>query len=224
MVRITVLLNEIYNFTGVKEGRILGFRAQVASLCELAGADGLAYKIGTDSFSQTDERTIKLLKEIASIPIAVITPATDREVEKIVDLKPDMAILLNSGVNAQEHITKLQVSDIIAAVMTPPELDLVKDSAKMKADYVVLDVTNYCLEQSYSNKIVIFDKVAKAAALAKRLSMGAIIYGPLTAGEMTKFAELEGVEEFFVGQEMAAKAILNGLEKTLLTFKKAADI
>ncbi len=224
MVRITVLLNEIYNLTGVKEGRILGFKAQVASLCELAGADGLAYRIGSDSFSQTDDRTIRLLKEIASIPIAVITPATDREVEKIVDLKPDMAVLLNSGVNAQEHITKLQVSDIIAAVLTPPELDLVKDSAKMKADYVVLDITNYCTEQSYSNKIVIFDKVAKAAALAKRLSMGAIIYGPLTAGEITKFAELEGIEEFFVGQEMAAKAILNGLEKTLLTFKKAADI
>lgn len=223
MVRITVLLNEIYNLTGVKEGRMLGFRAQAASICELAGADGLAYKIVSDSFSQADDRTIKLLKEIASIPVAVIIPASDREVEKIVDLKPDMAVLLNGGVNMQDHITKLQVSDIIAAVMTPPELDLVKDSAKMKADYVVIDVTSYCTEQSYSNKIVIFDKVAKAAALAKRLSMGAIIYGPLTAGEITKFAELEGVEEFFVGQEMAAKAILNGLEKTLATYKKAAD-
>lgn len=224
MIRITVLLNEIYNLTGVKEGRMMGYKAQAASLCEMAGADGLAYKIVSDSFSQIDERTIKLLKEIANIPIAVMIPGTDREVEKVADLKPDMAVLLSGGASMQDHITKLQVSDIIAAVMTPPELDIIKDSAKMKADYVVIDVTGYCTEQSYSNKIVIFDKVAKAAALTKRLSMGAIIYGPLTPGEMTKFADLEGVEEFFVGQEMAAKAILNGLEKTLATFKKAVDI
>jgi pyridoxine 5'-phosphate synthase PdxJ len=223
MIRITVLLNEIYNLVGVKDGRGMGFKAQAASICELAGADGLAYRISSESFNQTDDRTVRLLKEIAHIPVALIIPGTDREVEKAIDLKPDMAVLLNSGAGTQDQITRLQVADIIAAVMMGPELDLVKDSAKMKADYVVLDVTGYCAEQSYSNKIVMFDKIAKAAALAKRLSMGAIIYGPLTAGEMTKFAELEGVEEFFVGQEMAAKAILNGLEKTLATFKKAAE-
>jgi pyridoxine 5'-phosphate synthase PdxJ len=224
MIRITVLLNEIYNLNGVKEGRGLGFKAQAASICELAGADGLAYRISSDSFNQADERTVRLLKEISHIPIALVIPGSDREVEKTIDLKPDMAVILSSGASTQDYITRLQVSDIIAAVMMGPELDLIKDAAKMKADYVVIDVTSYCTEQSYSNKIVIFDKVAKAAALAKRLSMGAIIYGPLTPGEMTKFAELEGVEEFFVGQEMAAKAILNGLEKTLNTFKKAAEV
>jgi pyridoxine 5'-phosphate synthase PdxJ len=224
MIRITVLLNEIYNLVGARDGRTAGFKAQAAAICELAGADGLAYKIGSDSFGPNDEKTFRLLKEIAHVPIALMVPATDREVEKTIDLKPDMAVLLNGGVNAQDQITRLQVSDIIAAVMMGPELDLVKDAAKMKADYVVLDVSGYCAEQSYSSKIVIFDKVAKAAALAKRLSMGAIIYGPLTVGEMPKFAELEGVEEFFIGQEMAARSILNGLEKTLATFKKASEI
>jgi pyridoxine 5'-phosphate synthase PdxJ len=133
-----------------------------------------------------------------------------------------MAVLLMLA-SIPDYITKCSFR-YIAAVIIPPELDLVKDAAKMKADYVVIDVTGYCAEQGYSNKIVIFDKIAKAAALAKRLSMGAIIYGPLTAGEITKFAELEGVEEFFIGREMAAKAILNGLEKTLSAFKEAADI
>jgi pyridoxine 5'-phosphate synthase PdxJ len=223
VTRITVLLNEIYNISGVKESRTSGFRAQVASLCELTGADGVAYQIGADSLSPADDKVIKVLKDIVNIPIALLIPAIDRVIDKAIDLKPDMAVIVNAGAGAQDNITKIQVSDVIAAIMVAPEMDLVKDAAKMKADYVVLDVSAYCLAPTYSNKLAAFDNIAKAAALAKRLSMGAIIHGPLTVGEIPKFAELDGVEEFFIGHEMAARAILNGLEKTLKAFRKSTQ-
>jgi pyridoxine 5'-phosphate synthase PdxJ len=223
MARLTVVLNEIYNISGVRESRTSGFRAQVASLCELAGADGVAYQIIGDSISPADDKIVKILKEIVNTPVALIFPAIDRVIDRAIDLKPDMAVIMNAGVGAQDIITKIQVSDIIAAIMVAPEMDLVKEAAKMKADYVVLDISAYCSAPSYSTKLALFDNIAKAAALAKRLSMGAIIHGALTVGEIPKFAELEGVEEFFIGNEMAARAILNGLEKTIGTFKKASE-
>jgi len=195
------------------------FKSQAASLCELAGADGVAYAVGHEGLNPVEEKTIKLLKDIVSIPLAVIIPTADRAAEKIIELRPDMVGVTTINSNTQDFITRLQVADIVTAVRTDPDIEMVRDAAKIKADYVILDATQYCKEKSLSNKLAMLDKIAKAAGLAKRLSMGTILGGPLALSDIAKFGEIEGIEEFFIGHGLAAKAVLFGLEKAIHTYK-----
>jgi pyridoxine 5'-phosphate synthase PdxJ len=223
MARLTIVLNEICGITSAKESTKSCPAAQAAVMAESAGAEGVAYRIDTAGFTPSEEKVIKIIREVVEIPLAIIIPANDKSIEKVVDLKPDMVVLYNYTAGVQEQITRLQVSDIVTALLMSPDLDQIKDAAKIKADYTVLDVTSYCIEKSLSNKMTLLEKIAKASALSKRLSMETIISGPLRMTDLPKFAGLEGVEEFFMGQELASKAVMFGLEKAICRFKTAIE-
>jgi pyridoxine 5-phosphate synthase len=221
MARLTIVLNEICGTASAKESARGYSAAQAAVMGELAGADGVAYRVDTSGLTPPEEKIIKTIREVVEIPVALIIPANDKVIEKAIDLKPDMVVIYNYPAGIQEQITRLQVSDIVTALLMPADLDLVKEAAKIKADYVVLDVTSYCAEKSLSNKMNILEKIAKASALTKRLSMETIISGPLKMVDLPKFAAMEGVEEFFIGHELVSKAVMFGLEKAIGRCKKA---
>jgi pyridoxine 5'-phosphate synthase PdxJ len=65
----------------------------------------------------------------------------------------------------------------------------------------------------------LLNKIAKAAALAERLAIGAIVMGPITLYDLSKLAEIEQIEDFFIGHELIAKAVLAGLKTAISEFK-----
>lgn len=218
MARITVVLDEIIELS--RSGLTGEPRpAKAAALCELAGASGVAIQIPDGDITPRYERIIKSVKEVLGIPLALIVPANNKTIEKIIDLEPGMAILCDYKPTGEDYIARLQVSNIIAALAITPEIDRVKSTAKMKADYIVLDVTAYCCEKSLSLKVDTLNKIAKVSALAERLSMGTIVSGPVTVVDLQKLSKIEQVEEFLIGHEVISKAILYGLGKTIAELK-----
>jgi pyridoxine 5-phosphate synthase len=222
MARITVVLDDI-----IKLSRI-GLTGEpkpskAAAVCDLAGAGGVAIRIKKGEFNPEYEKYIKGIKEVLGIPLALIVPPDDRVIEKVLDLSPSMAVLAETAVQDSDYVSRLQVADIIVAIEISVDLDQVKSAAKMKADYIAIDVAPYCNETSLSARVDLLNKISKAAALAERLSIGVILSGPMTLNDVDRLAEIEQVEDFFIGHELIGKAVLFGLEDSIMEFKSAAE-
>ena len=218
MARITVLLNDIIKLSENSEtGEPRPSKA--AAICDLAGAGGVAIALRKGEFTPAYDQIIKGIKGVLGIPLALVVPADDKSIEKIIDLAPSMAVLTEIVPGDGDYVARLQVANIIAAIEITPDLDQVKAAAKMKADYIAIDTTLYCVERSLSVKVDVLNRIAKAAALAERLSLGVIATGPMTLNDVAKLADIEQIEDYFIGHELISKALLFGLEESIAEFK-----
>jgi len=218
MARITVIIDDVIDLainspTGEPKP------AKVAALCDMAGAGGVAINIEDGNITPNYERVVKGIKEVLGIPLALMMPADDRAIEKAIDLAPGIVVLDDLVSGDGDFVSRLQVSNIIVAIRISSDLDQVKAAAKMNADYVAIDVSSFCSEKSLTARVDAFNKISKAAALAERLSIGAIAVGPITLNDLAKLAEIEPIEDFFIGQELIAKALMYGLEDSIADFK-----
>lgn len=219
MAKISLIINEISDHAGDTlsgESRLV----KTALLCELAGADGVVVKIKDDGPSPSMEKSLKTIEEAIDIPLAVVTAAGEKQISKLIDVKPDMIVLRSYLPDTASLVTKIQVSDIVVGITINPELDQVKETARMKADYVVFDVTGYCTCKNLTERLAYIDKVAKAAALAQRLSVGVIVSGPMNPSQLGKFTEIDQIDEYFLGSQVGFAAIGQGLQKALMRFKE----
>lgn len=222
MSRITVILDQVINLsqhssTGEPNP------AKAAALCELAGAGGVAVQIKDSSITPRYERIIKSIKDVLGIPLALVISADDNTIDKVIDLKPDMIVIRDYLPGHDDYIARLQVSNIITAIEITPEIDQVKASAKLKADYVAINTTSFCTEKNLSVRVDILNMIAKTAALAERLSMGVIVTGPITQTDLAKLSQIEQVEDYFIGHEIISRALLHGIEKAVAGFKTEID-
>ena len=218
MARITVVLDDIINLslnspTGEPKP------AKTAALCDLAGAGGVAIRIEDGNINPEYERIIKSIKEVLGIPLALMLPVDERAFEKAIDLAPSMVVLGEHVPGDGDYVSRIQVANIIAAIEISPELDQVKAAAKMKADYVAIDVSSFCSEKNLAARVDILNRISKAAALAERLSVGVIVTGPMTMADLARLADIEPIEDFFVGHELISKAVMFGLEDSIAEFK-----
>ena len=218
MARITVILDEIIKLSQ-NNGNNEPNPAKAAALCELAGASGAAIQVRDGNITSYYERAIKSIKDVLGIPLALLIPARDNTIEKVIDLKPDMAVLCDCLPGDEDKVSRLQVSNIITAIEITPEIDRVKASAKMKADYVVIDSASFCKERNLSARVDLLNDISKAAALAERLSIGVIISGPIVQADLAKLSQIEQVEDFFIGHEVISKAVLFGFRDALSELK-----
>jgi len=222
MARITVIIDDIIKLS---QGNITGEPkpAKVGALCDLAGAGGVAFQVKDGDITPEHERIVKGLKEVLGIPLALVIPADNRAIDKAIDLAPSMVVLADTVSGEGDYISRLQVANIIVAIEITPDLDQVKTAAKLKADYIAIDVSSYCTEKNLAARVDILNKISKAAALAERLNIGVIITGPVTLADITKLAEIGPIEDFFIGHAVVAKAIMFGLEDAIAEFKAEAN-
>lgn len=218
MTRITVVLDDIIALS-LNSTNGEPRPAKVAAICDLAGAGGVAIQIKDGNISSETEKVIKGVKEVLGIPLALIIPPDNKAIEKALDLSPSMTVLTELLPGETDYVSRLQVANIIVAIRIAPDLDQVKAAAKMKADYVAIDVSTFCSEKSLSARVDMLNTISKAAALAERLAVGVIAIGQMKLNDIAKLTDIEQIEDFFVGHELIAKAVLFGLEEAIAEFK-----
>jgi len=218
MPRITALLDEIIELSRNDE-KGEPRPAKVAAMCELGGARGVAIDIKDGEITPHYEHLIKSIKEVLGIPLMVVIPAKDKTIDKLIDLAPDMVILRGLPANGESQVARLQVANIIAGIEITPDIDLVKEAAKQKADYVAINISAYTNEKNLSAKVDIFNRISKAAALAERLALGVVATGSMKTADLGKLAEISQIEDFLIGHELVWKSILFGLERAMAEIK-----
>jgi pyridoxine 5'-phosphate synthase PdxJ len=222
MARMTIDLEPLADLYG-NNADLVKAMVKNAVACEIAGADGIVFNGGKD-FDQTRRRAVTILVDSLEIGLAVRIAAEEKSLRILQDLKPAMAIISfdrdKKGFLASA-ITSLQVENVLVALDIPSEMEYVKEAAKLKSDYVVVNCAAYCAARTLNAQLDELDKIAKLAGLCSRLSLGVIAAGPFTPHHLSKMRNTNQIEEYITGLPFFSDALIHGYEKTITALKSS---
>jgi pyridoxine 5'-phosphate synthase PdxJ len=185
--------------------------------CEIGGADSVMIGMGKDS-DQRRRKAISLLIDSLDISLSVRTPLDDRSLEALQDLKPGMVVLPHQQDRKDilsSAITSLQVDNILTAIEIPLEVEQVKEAAKLKCDYVILNCASYCSAKTINAQLDELNKIVKIVGLCNRLSIGAITQGNFTPNHISKIAAGVQIEEYLLGLPFISNSLIHGYAKAI---------
>lgn len=222
MARITIDLEPLAGLYGNNADLVKAI-VKNALACEIAGADGVVVNGGKD-FDQTRRKVVTILVDSLEIALAVRITAEEKSLSIMQDVKPAMAIISfdreKKGFLAGA-ITALQVENILVALDIPSEMEYVKEAAKLKSDYVIVNCAAYCTAHTLNAQLDELDKISKLAGLCSRLSLGVIAAGPFTPHHLSKMRSTNQIEEYFTGLPFFSSALIHGYEKTISALKSS---
>ncbi len=222
MARITVNLEPLASLyqDGADMARSL---VKNALACEIAGADGIVVGMGKEGDTKR-RKAISLLIDSLDIPLSVKCGHDMRPLEILQDLKPGMVVLPYQADKKEflsTAITNLQVENILTGLEIPLEIEQIKDAARLKADYIILNCAAYCQAGTINARVDELGKISKLVALSSRLSMGAVTSGDFNPGHLAQISGAAQVEEYMLGLPFFSSALIYGYKKAIENAKFA---
>lgn len=202
-----------------------------ASLCELAGADGITAHLREDR-RHIQDRDVELLRRTVRTLLNLEMAATPEMVGIASRLRPDMVTLvpekreertteggLALGDRAVHEgvaraIAALRAFDIQVSLFVDPDSEMVAAAAVLGAQIVELHTGDYC-NASRSQAHVELQRLARAAQQAVGLKLRVAAGHGLDYPNVEPVAALPGVEELNIGHSIVARAALVGLDRAV---------
>jgi pyridoxine 5'-phosphate synthase PdxJ len=194
-----------------------------ALACEVAGADSILIGMGKE-YDQKRKKVISLLVESLDINLSIKCGHDGKAIEALQDLKPGMVIMPYQPDKKDflaSTITNLQVENILTGLEVPLELEHVKEAAKLKCDYVILNCGIYCQAKTINARLDELGKISKLVALSSRLSMGAVVSGDFTPNHISQLAGAAQIEEYMTGLPFISSSLIYGYKKAIENLKFA---
>jgi pyridoxine 5'-phosphate synthase PdxJ len=185
--------------------------------CEIAGADSVLIGMGNDN-DQRRRKLISLLVDSLNINLAVKSGLDDRSLEALAEMKPAMVIFPYQAERKDlltNAVTNLQVEGILVGLEIPLNIEHIKDAARLKSDYVILNCEPYCSARNMNARLDEMNNVVKLASLSARLSMGVIAAGDFSPGLLSKLNGAVHIEEYVVGLHFFTSSLIHGYGKAL---------
>jgi pyridoxine 5'-phosphate synthase PdxJ len=185
--------------------------------CEIAGADSVAISMGHE-YDQRKRKLIALLVESVNINLAVKTGLDDRSLDALGDIKPAMVIFPYQAERREVlsgAVTNLQVENILVGLEIPLDVEPIKDAAKLKCDYVVLNCEPYVSSKNLNARLDELNKIVKMAGLGGRLSLGTIASGDFSPNLLSKMNAAVQMEEYIVGLHFFNNSLIHGYSKAM---------
>jgi pyridoxine 5-phosphate synthase len=209
-----------------------------ASLCELAGADGITVHLREDR-RHIQDRDVRVLRETVSGVLNLEMAATDEMLKIALATKPDFCTLVpekreerttEGGLEVKpggmvEKVTRgLLDAGIAVSLFIDPEPAVVEASRRLGAGTVELHTGDYCLAPARgaaaAKQLQRLESAARAAADAGlRLGAG---HG-LDHTNVGPVAALPGLEELNIGHGLVSRAVLVGLQAAVVELRAAID-
>jgi pyridoxine 5-phosphate synthase len=197
-----------------------------ATLCELAGADGITVHLREDR-RHIQERDVRLLKETVRGVLNLEMAATDEMLRLAREVKPDFCTLVpekreerttegglsvGPGGQVEKVARALAESGIGVSLFIDPEPRVVEASARLGVGTVELHTGDYCLAPARgpdaSKQLQRLELAAREAGDAGlRLGAG---HG-LDYANLAPVVALRGLEELNIGHGLVARAVLVGM-------------
>lgn len=199
-------------------------------LAQSAGAHGITVHLRADR-RHIQERDVRLLKEVLTVPLNVECAATPEALATLVPLRPDWVTLVpetreelttQGGLDAvfmQAHlrqtIRELRVSDIRVSLFIDPQLDQVKMAGRLEADAVEFNTGVYADLPRQADPSSELERLRDASKLAARLGMRVLAGHGLNLQNVAPIAAIPEVEELNIGHSIIARAALVGLDRAV---------
>lgn len=206
-----------------------------AVLVELAGADGVVVHLREDR-RHIQDRDLRLLREVVQTKLD-LEMAPEEEMAKIaLGVKPDLVTLVperrqelttEGGLEIagqRERIKRivdmLHEGGIAVSLFIEPDLDQVKASHKVAADYVELHTGRYANAKRLKEEQSETDAIIQAAKLAFKLGIGVNAGHGLTYRNVKRLTQIPEIVEYNIGHSIIARAVLVGLERAVREMKQ----
>ena len=207
-----------------------------ALMAQSAGADGITVHLRGDR-RHIQERDVRLLREVLSVPLNVECAASPEAMKAIVPLKPHWVTLVpetreelttQGGLDVvflQAHlrsvIRELRTSDIRVSLFIDPQLDQVKMARRIEADAVEFNTGIYADLNYGSDPGPELERLQEAARLAAKQGLQVLAGHGLSLQNVGPIAAIPEIVELNIGHSIIGRAVLVGLERAVQEMRTA---
>lgn len=234
MVRLSVNIDHIATLRQarrVKEPEPIA----AALLAELAGAEGITVHLRKDR-RHIQERDLEILRATIKTKLN-LEMGTDEEIVKIaLRIKPDMATLVpereeeitteggldfsRNDSRLKEVISLLHDRKIMVSLFIDPTSSNIKKAHRYNSDTVEIHTGHYAEVRNELEIATELEKIAGAAALAKKLGLRVNAGHGLDYQNVKKVCLIEEIQEFSIGHSIIARACLVGIKEAVAEMLK----
>ncbi len=201
-----------------------------AVLVELAGADGITIHLREDR-RHIQDRDLKLMRQMVKTRLNLEMAATKEMVLIALGTKPDKVSLVpekreeittEGGLDVIKHknqlknvIRKFHDQKIPVSLFIDPELAQVECSKTIGGDAIEINTGKYSELKTDSEIAKEFKKIQDAVDAAVKLGLNVNAGHGLTYKNVAKIASIQAIEEFNIGHNIVARAVMVGLDKAV---------
>jgi len=201
-----------------------------AAIAELAGADGITVHLREDR-RHIQERDVVLLRKTIKTRLNLEMAPTDDMVAMALKILPDMVTLVpekreelttEGGLDVSLHrllikkqVDLLRQGGIAVSLFVDPEIEQLKMSHRVGADYIEIHTGNYCDAKKDEMRKNELAKIETAIRAGRKLGLGVNAGHGLNYWNVRDVVALGGVEEFNIGHSIISRAVLVGLDRAV---------
>lgn len=200
-----------------------------AALAELAGADGITVHLREDR-RHIQDRDVMLLRRTIQTRLNLEMAATEEMVGIALKVVPENVTLVperrqelttEGGLDVVRHqkalapqIELLRQAGIIVSLFVDPDVEQIKASARVKADYIEIHTGAYC-EAKGPQQAEELDKIEQAVLFGNKLGLGVNAGHGLNYQNVQPVARLKGIDELNIGHSLISRAVFSGMEQAV---------
>ncbi len=202
-----------------------------AVIAELAGADGITIHLREDR-RHIQDRDVEILRQTIKTRLNLEMALTDEMVAIALKVLPDSVTFVpegrhelttEGGLDAvllqntlKQKIALLKQAGIIVSLFIEPDMEQIKATHKVGADYMEIHTGAYCEVRTDSERREQLRRIELAISGARKLGLGINAGHGLDYRNISAVVALTGVEEFNIGHSIVSRAVLVGMERAVI--------
>jgi len=204
--------------------------AAAAVLSELGNAEGIEVGL-LEGNSHIREQDVKILRHIVQSRLIMKIPATPEKIGTLLDIKPDLAVLVPENFNAvfskssfaglsesgdiPDAVKTIQENGIPVCILIEPDPDQLKLVHRLDASMVEIYAGTFCGLKMSAKKNNSFNQILNTVKLADKLKLGIRVGSGLCYKSIKSFHGLHEIDEFSIGRSIIARAVFSGMENAV---------
>ena len=200
-----------------------------AALAELAGAEGITVHLREDR-RHIQDRDLMVLKRTVQTRLNLEMAATEEMTAIALKVVPDCVTLVpekrqelttEGGLDVVKQraslarcVDLLRQAGVIVSLFVDPDLEQIKESARLKADAIEIHTGSYCTARG-REKAGELAKIAEAIKAGKRLGMAVHAGHGLNYVNIRPVVALGGIEEYNIGHSIISRAVMVGMDRAV---------
>ncbi len=206
-----------------------------ALLAELAGAEGITVHLRKDR-RHIQERDLEILRATIKTKLNLEMGTSEEIVRIALRVKPDLATLVpekeeeitteggldfsRNDSRLKEVISLLHDRKIMVSLFINPTSSNIKKAHRYDSDTVEIHTGHYAETRNELEIATELEKIAGAAALARKLDLGVNAGHGLGYQNVKKVCLIEEIQEFSIGHSIIARACLVGIKEAVAEMLK----
>lgn len=201
-----------------------------AAIAELAGADGITVHLREDR-RHIQDRDVEILRKTVKTRLNLEMALTDEMVAIALKTLPDSVTLVPEGRHEltteggldvsllqstlKEKIALLKQAGIVVSLFIEPDIDQIKASHRVGADFIEIHTGTYCEARSEADQLQQLQRIEIGISAARKLGLRVNAGHGLDYRNVGPVVALGGIEEFNIGHSIVARAALVGMERAV---------